>query len=753
MAIDPVCEMTVDERTARWKSDYKETTYYFCAPGCKKRFDEKPEAYLNRKPAEDVLIEIDSKPYGGDSSASYACPMHTFIRSTSPSRCPECGMKLELMAAEGDSDQHAVHEKMGEGFKKRLWISTALTLPIILLSPMIQHWLGVGVSWRFFGDLYILFVLSSIVFIYGGWPFLAGLVGEVRMGKPGMMTLVAVAIVTAYAYSSLIVFGLTGSDFFWELATLIDIMLFGHWVEMKSTLGASKALEELTRLLPSTAHRIGQGGAIVDVPISELRVGDQFLVKPGEKIPADGIVVSGSSTVNEAMLTGESKPVSKTRNEKVIGGSVNGEGSLTVEVKNTGRGSFISQVIELVQKAQESKSRTQNLANRAALYLTFIALGAGTLTLFVWYFVMESNFAFALERTVTVMVITCPHALGLAIPLVVAVSTALAARSGLLIRNRTAFEKARKLQVVLFDKTGTLTNGKFSVTDVIPVDSSYRADEILTLAASVESHSEHLIAKAIVAAAELTKPVSHFRSMPGKGAEGHVDGRLVRVMSPASLAAHSHNIDVQRLNEMTDQGKTVVIVQVDDHVIGAIALADILRPESIQAIQHLKSMGVKCMMVTGDNERVAQWVANQLDLDDHFAEVLPQDKAGKVKEIQARGMTVAVVGDGVNDAPALVQADVGIAIGAGTDVAIEAADVVLVRSNPLDVVSVIHLSRVTYGKMLQNLAWAVGYNAITMPLAAGVLYGAGIMLSPAVGAILMSLSTVIVAINARMLKM
>jgi Cu2+-exporting ATPase len=677
--------------------------------------------------------------------------MHPYITSSEPSRCPECGMKLEMMAS--GEDRHVRHARMGEGFKRRFWISTLLTIPIVLLSPIIQHWLGLGTALRFVGDFYLLFVLSSIVFFYGGWPFLTGLAGELRTRNPGMMTLIAVAITTAYAYSALIVFGLEGSDFFWELATLIDIMLLGHWIEMKSTMGASKALEDLAKLLPSDAHLVQDDGLIVDVSLSDLVVGNKVLIKPGEKVPADGVVISGVTSVSEAMLTGESKPVAKKEGATVIGGSINSEGSITVEVKKTGADAFLSQVIDLVKEAQESKSRTQNLANRAAVWLTAIALGGGSITLFVWLAIMHQDFAFALERTVTVMVITCPHALGLAVPLVVAVSTALSASHGLLIRNRAAFEQARRIQAIIFDKTGTLTKGEFGVTDVVALNSSLSADDLLGYAAAVESHSEHPIAKGIVASAKRTDSVEGFRAIPGRGAEGTVQGKKVKVVSPGYLREQNISVSDGRVEKLAEQGKTVVYVVLDGTVQGAIALADVVRPESREAIGKLKSMGVQCMMLTGDNRKVAAWVADQLGLDDYFAEILPQDKAAKVKEIQARGLIVAMTGDGVNDAPALAQADVGIAIGAGTDVAVETADVVLVRSNPLDVVSIIILARATYRKMAQNLAWATGYNALAMPLAAGVLYGYGILLSPAVGAVLMSFSTVIVAINARMLRM
>jgi Cu2+-exporting ATPase len=640
---------------------------------------------------------------------------------------------------------------MVQDFKKRFWVSLIVTVPILTLSPMIQHLLGLGESIRFFGDQYVLFGLSSAVFFYGGYPFLRGIFGELKSHKPGMMTLISVAITTAYLYSSAVVFGLSGNILFWELATLIDIMLLGHWIEMKSVMGASKALEELVRLMPGDAHKVMPDGGVKDVPLSELNPGDRVLVKPGEKIPADGEVVDGESSVNESMLTGESVPVAKIQGSKVIGGSVNGEGSITAEVKKTGKDSYLSQVIELVRQAQESKSRTQDLANRAAVWLTIIALGGGAITIFVWLAIAQKDFAFALERTVTVMVIACPHALGLAVPLVVAVSTALSASNGLLIRDRAAFEKARNIQAIIFDKTGTLTEGKFGVTDTIIFDRDIGGEELLKYAASVEAHSEHPIAKGIVSSAEGAFPVQNFRAITGKGAEGNVNGRNIKVVSPGYLKEQNIRIDDERIQELSSQGKTVVFVLADGELKGALALADIVRPESKEAISMLKDMGIKCMMLTGDNMQVAKWVSEEIGLDEYFAEVLPDEKSAKVKEVQSRGLIVAMTGDGVNDAPALAQADVGIAIGAGTDVAVETADIVLVRSNPLDAVAILGLSRATYRKMVQNLLWATGYNIVAIPLAAGVLYPA-ILLGPALGAVFMSLSTVIVAINARFLK-
>lgn len=649
---------------------------------------------------------------------------------------------------------HSEHEGHTiEGFRKRFWISIAFTIPILILSPMIQHFLGLKEALRFNGDVFVLFALSSFVFFYGGFPFLKGLTDELKKKLPGMMTLIALAISVAYFYSSAVVFGVKGEVFFWELATLIDIMLLGHWIEMKSVMGASKALEELAKLMPDEAHKIDDDGKVVDVPVSELKHKDRLLIKPGEKIPADGKIYEGKTSINEAMITGESKPVFKSEGDNVIGGSINGEGSIKIEVEKIGDETFLSQIVKLVKEAQESKSKTQNLANRAAFWLTIIAISTGAITMFVWLMFTGESFNFALARTVTVMVIACPHALGLAVPLVVAVSTALSARSGLLIRNRNAFEQSRNIQAIIFDKTGTLTKGEFGVTEIISFDNNYDEKEILKYAAAVESESEHPIAQGIVNSSKEKFEVKDFISIPGKGAQGKVNGKDVKVVSPGYLDENNFELrDKDKIEKLSAQGKTVVFVLIDNKAIGAIALADIIREESKEAIKQLKEMGIKPIMLTGDNKNVAKWVADELELDDYFAEVLPDKKSEKVKEVQNRGFSVAMIGDGVNDAPALAQADVGIAIGAGTDVAVETADIILVKSNPLDVVSLIKFAKATYKKMVQNLIWATGYNVVAIPLAAGVLYNYGIVLSPALGAVLMSASTIIVAINAKLLK-
>ena len=668
-------------------------------------------------------------------------------------RTPEQG---HAGASAGDhaGDGGHDHEAMIADFRRRFWVSLVLTVPILLLSPMIQRFLGLDQTLAFPGDVYVLFGLASVVYFWGGWPFLKGIVRELTARRPGMMTLIALAISVAYFYSSAVVFGLAGEPFFWELATLIDVMLLGHWIEMRSVMGASRALESLVRLLPATALRLLPDGDTEEVPVSALVPGDRVLVRPGEKVPIDGVIVTGRSHLNEAMLTGESRPVERGEGDEAIGGAINGEGALTLEVRKTGDQTYLAQVIALVRQAQESRSRTQDVANRAAQWLTWIALSVGGTTLFVWL-ALGAEVPFAVERMVTVMVIACPHALGLAVPLVVAVSTSLTAQNGLLIRDRAAFERARGLNAVIFDKTGTLTEGRFGVSDVVAL-SDVPEDEILAFAAALESQSEHPIAAGIVRAAEerglARKAVRDFRNITGEGAEALVETRKVRVVSPGHLRRAGLEIDSTEVRRLAEQGKTVVFVLLDGEIVGAIALADIVRPESRAAIDGLKDLGIRCLMLTGDAEAVARSVAQELDLDDYFAEVLPHEKAAKVREVRAGGLTVAMVGDGVNDAPALVESDLGIAIGAGTDVAIESADVVLVRSDPRDVFAILALSRATYAKMVQNLLWATGYNAIAIPLAAGVGYPWGVVLTPALGAAFMSLSTVIVAINAKLLE-
>ncbi|MFW5734715.1 MAG: copper-translocating P-type ATPase [Oceanidesulfovibrio sp.] len=658
---------------------------------------------------------------------------------------------------QGENGGHQSHHaRMAQDFKRRFIISTALTIPLAYLSPMLRSLVGLGEPEWVPGRMYILFAIATIVFFYGGLPFLRHAWMELKNRQPGMMTLISLAIIVAYGYSALVTFGLPGRVFYWELASLIVIMLLGHYIEMRSVMSAHGAMEELAKLVPNKAHRLREDGSTEDVPVSDLQPDDRVLVKPGEKVPADGEVVEGRSSVNQSLLTGESKPVDKEEGEEVIGGSVNGEGSLTVRVNKTGEDSFLNQVMDMVSKAQESKSHAQSLADKAAMWLTFIAIGSGAVTLVMWLMLTGREFVFALERTVTVMIITCPHALGLAIPLVVAVSTAIAAKSGFLIRNRNPFERARNLQAVIFDKTGTLTQGTFAVSDVASFG-GMDEDELLKLAGAVEAKSEHPIAKAIANSAreklESLPKAEEFDSIPGRGAQATVEGREVMTVSLRYAKEEGYELEDDVLDPLMEQGKTVIAVIVEGKAAGVIALDDVLRETSKQAVARLKDMGLQVMMLTGDNEKVANRVARELDLDDVFANVVPDEKAEKVKQVQERGLVTAMVGDGVNDAPALAQADVGLAIGAGTDVAVETADVVLVKSNPMDVVEVVLLSREVRKKTVQNLFWATGYNVVAIPLAAGVLAWAGIILSPAVGAIVMSLSTVIVAINARILSM
>ena len=709
MPKDPVCGMEVNPQDAiKLEKDGK--TFYFCSQNCKNKFLGKDEMKMDHK-------------------------MHAAHKH----------------AEKGHAAHHA---HMVEDFKRRFWISLILTIPVLILSPLIQSLLRF--SLKFPGDKFILFGISTFIYFYGGWPFLKGIFDELKKKQPGMMTLIALAITVAYVYSSGVVFGIRGKFFFWELVTLIDIMLLGHWIEMRSVMGASRALEELARLMPSEAHLVLGDGSVKDIKLEELKQGDKVLIKPGEKIPADGRVIDGESEINEAMITGESRPVSKRANDEVIGGSVNGSGSLTIEVKKTGKDSYISQVIELVRAASESKSKAQDFANRAAFWLTLIAVTAGVVTLIGWL-TLGKEFVFALERMVTVMVITCPHALGLAIPLVIAVITALSAQNGLLIRNRTAFESARNLQTIVFDKTGTLTKGEFGVSDIISLG-DWSEDDLLRKVASVEINSEHTIAKGIVKKAKeknlkLSK-VEKFEAIAGKGAKAQIEGEKIFIGSKGIFdIANVKSVEAEKkMEEIASQGKTIVFVISGKKIQGIIGLSDIIRDESKEAAGKLKDLGLEIAMITGDNNATAKYVAGELGLDTYFAEVLPDKKSEKIKQLQRQGKKVAMVGDGVNDAPALAQADVGIAIGAGTDVAVETADVILVKNDPRNVVDIIALSRATQRKMVQNLVWATGYNIFAIPLAAGVLYKYGIILAPAVGALIMSLSTIIVAINARLIS-
>lgn len=648
-------------------------------------------------------------------------------------------------------DKHAGHTP--EMFRDRFFVSLLLTFPILYFSEQLQDWFGYRAA-QFPGSAWVNPVLGTILYFYGGLVFLKGALRELRARTPGMMTLIALGITAAYGYSLAVSLGLPGMPFYWELATLIDVMLLGHWLEMASVQAASRALEELSKLMPTTAHRI-VGDRIEDVPVSALKEGDLILIRPGEQVPADGVVVEGASTMNEAFLTGESRPVPKEPGDEVIAGAVNGEGALKVRVTRTGEATTLSQILRLVQEAQASRSRFQALADRVAGWLFYIALTLGTLTFLVWL-ALGQDFNFALSLAVTVVVIACPHALGLAIPLVMVNATALAARHGILVRNREAFERAREIRFVALDKTGTLTEGRFAVRAIYAEE--FSEEEVLSLAAALEAFSEHPLAQAIVEAAEgrgLPRPeVRDFQAVPGKGVEGTLEGKRYRVGRPEwaeELGLRVSEALKRGLREAEGRGESVVALMDEERVLAYFALADRIRPSAKEAVQRLKAMGLTPVMITGDAEAVAKTVAQELGIQRYHARVLPQDKARIVRELKTQGPT-AFVGDGINDAPALLEADLGIAIGAGTNVAIESADLVLVESDPLDVVRALLLARATYAKMVQNLFWATGYNAIALPLAAGVAYPFGIVLSPAVGALFMSLSTVIVALNAMLLR-
>jgi Cu2+-exporting ATPase len=651
-----------------------------------------------------------------------------------------------------DMHNHGGHDhgSMIREFRNKFFIVSVLTVPVMILSPMIQHWMGV--DWAFGASKYILLVLSSIVFAYGGYPFLKGFIDEMKKMKPGMMTLIAIAIMVSYTYSAATVLGLPGMDFFWELCTLILIMLLGHWIEMRSVAGASRDLELLVQLMPDDAHMV-MGQMVHDVKTDSLKTGDMILIKPGEKIAADGIIADGESYLNESMLTGESVPVRKQKGDKVIAGSINGNGSLRVTVSHAAKDSYLATVIKLVDEAQKTKSKTQLLADKAAFVLTIVALSAGFATFFFWWLIAKEPISFAITRMVTVMVICCPHALGLAVPLVVAISTSLAAKHGLLIKNRTEFENSRKITTVLFDKTGTLTEGKFQVSRIKCIIPSINEKELIRIAASLEQNSEHPIATGITAKAkELSiapSSATNFKALTGLGIEADIDGKSILVVGPEYLKEKSITLPQ---NDTSNAAETIVFILINDQLAGYIALADQVRPESAQAIQTLHQNGIKSILLTGDNAIVAKSVSDELKMDGFFAGVLPDQKLEKIKALQSKGEFIAMTGDGVNDAPALAQANVGIAVGSGSDIAAETAGIILVNSNPADIVSLILFGKATHRKMVQNLVWATGYNVIAIPLAAGVLYKWNIMLSPAVGAVLMSLSTIIVAINAKMLR-
>ena len=699
--------------------------------------------------------------------------MHPQILKDEPGKCPLCGMNLIPLGgtARPEKDEHSHHHQNHDhhsesdssaagfdkhaghhtpDFLKRFWISLALTVPVLLLSHMIQQWLGFTIAFN--GDKYVLLVLGSIIYFYGGMPFFKGFLGEVKAGAIGMMTLVALAITVAYVYSVAVVFGLPGMDFFWELATLIVIMLLGHWLEMRSQMAASKALQSLVALLPNDVT-VEHNGSPVKIKLEQLKNGDTVIIRPGEKVAADGLIVEGSSYLNESMLTGESVPVRKESGGKVIAGSINGDGALKIKATGVGKDSYLNKVINLVQDAQAAKSNTQNLADKVAKWLTIVAIVVGVGTFAYWYITM-GDLAFALERMVTVMVTACPHALGVAIPLVVAISTTLSATNGLLIRNRTAFETTRKLSTIIFDKTGTLTKGSHTVQKIIPLTEHYSENDLLQYAAAVQQNSEHHIAKGIMQTLserklELWKS-DNFRYMQGIGVTGIVNGKSVVAAGPNYFVQNNKQVPAIP-EEINQDAETVNFILIDDVPVGIVSLADTIREGAKEAIDQLRSMNIKSFLLTGDNEKVAAAVSKQLGMDGYLANVLPHHKQEKVKEFQDKGEIVAMTGDGVNDAPALAAADVGIAVGSGTDVAAETADIILVNSDPRDVVKMIDFGKKTYSKMIQNLVWAVGYNVVAIPLAAGVLYPT-FVLSPAMGAVLMSVSTIVVALNASLLK-
>lgn len=650
-------------------------------------------------------------------------------------------------------DKHAGHS--AAMFRRKFWVALALTLPTLVWGHMLQQAFGYNAP-HFPGSVWIPPVFGTAVFVYGGWVFIQGALREIRDRLPGMMTLISLAISVAFTFSAAVTVGYPGMPLWEELSTLVTIMLLGHWIEMRSVTQAQGAIKELAKLLPDTAVRIN-GDHIEEVTVSELREHDLVLVRPGASVPADGLVRQGSSEVNESMITGESRPVHKAEGDKTIAGTVNGAGSLRVEVYGTGENTALAGIMRLVEQAQSSRSRAQALADRAAFVLTLVALGAGILTFLAWL-MLRADPAFAVERLVTVLVIACPHALGLAIPLVIAISTTLAAHSGLLVRDRRGLEEARTVNTVVFDKTGTLTRGEFGVVDIATAV-GLTPEEALRLTAAIERDSEHTIAKGVVRSAEERKievpSAEAFEALPGKGVRARVGGRELYVGGPALLQAFSVTVSEDLSHaalEASNRGQAAIYLVGKGAALAVFAVADVVRPESHEAVRMLHERGVEVVMMTGDARSVADSVAAELGINTVLAEVLPDQKAAKIENLRRDGKRVAMVGDGVNDAPALVTADVGIAIGAGTDVAVEAGDIVLVRSDPRDIPRIIDLSKASYRKMIQNLGWATGYNIVAIPLAAGVLAGWGIILSPAVGAVLMSLSTVIVAVNAQLLR-
>jgi len=686
----------------------------------------------------------------------YTCPMDPDVIKEKAGSCPKCGMELVPLNT-GDHADHTDHVSAELDFKRRFFITLPFVLSAMLLSPNIQKWAGISLVIP--GRELILFIIGTFIFFFGGLPFFKAAKGELTHRNPGMMTLVAFAITVGYTFSVAATFLFPGELLYWEIATLISVFLLGHWLEMRAVRGATGALAELAKLIPLTAHVFRDRDDIVDVKTSEVKIGDKVLVKPGEKIPIDAVVLDGESSVDESMITGESRPISKGKGDKVIGGTINQDGSLTIEVTKTGADTAVSQIMKLISDAQGSKPNVQYLADRAAGILFYVAVIAGFSSFFFWFFITPSGAVFATTVAVAAIVVACPHALGLAIPTVTTITSTLGAKNGILIKDMKGLEIARKIDYVVFDKTGTLTKGEFGVIDIkINQKSKIKnQNELLKLAAAVEIHSQHSIAVGIVNQAnkkniEISE-VKNFKSYPGKGAVGEVSGKNVAVGNKALLDELRLGKDINDLGNLPSSGKTLVYVVVDKKLEGIILLADIVREESKKAIRKLHDMDIKTAMLTGDTEDVAQRVGEELDVDTVFAQVLPGDKVNKIKELQDSGNIVAMVGDGVNDAPSLTQAHVGIAIGAGTDVAVESADIVLMKNNPLDVVKAITLSRKTNEKMVQNLIWATGYNIFAIPIAGGVLYPSlGILLRPEWAALLMSASSIIVVFNALLLR-